>query len=96
MENRKKKTINDLMIKLGIDKNADFIGFGVHHDGRDEFLHSLELTDTTIKKGWVGTPEKALLYDSQIKAEQAVYEIDDGSFAVALFDLEKQILVSGL
>jgi len=96
MKNRKKRTINDLMKKLGIDKRAEFMGFAVHHEKRDEFLFSLEITDGMVRKGWAKTPQLALTYDNQLKTEKIAKKINDGSFAVALFDLDMQILVSAL
>jgi hypothetical protein len=35
-------------------------------------------------------------YKSQLDAEKVAKEIDNGCIAVALFDVENQILVSGL
>ncbi len=91
MPQRTQISIEDYVKKFDIPDEYQFIGFAVHHENRDDFLHSYDANSEISKRTWSTTPELAKVFDHQIDAENIITEINDGSVVALLFDADGNI-----
>lgn len=87
-----KISLEELKKELGLPSDAEFCGYLVHVEDKDEFLGMIEETDLAIKRGFVGNPEQALKFDEFGDALKVTRK-EKNEIVVGLFDLGKQLLI---
>lgn len=87
-------SIADVRAKLGLPDDAEYLGYAVHHEDRDEFLAKFSDAAVTLK-AWAKTPELALRFGSISEAVETSNKCD-GSIVVGMFDIGSQIYVFGI
>lgn len=90
------KSINNIKKELGIPLSTPFFGWLIHNLENDDYLLKYGLSDSIIKKSWIGSPEDALKFKTQKKAELILSKLEVSSFSevVPSFDLGSKILVA--
>lgn len=88
----KKVTLEELKKDIGLPNDAEFCGYLVHVEDKDEFLGMIEETDLATKRGFVGNPEHALKFDEFGDAYKVARK-EKSEIVVGLFDLGKQLII---
>lgn len=90
------ENINEIKKELGIPLSTPFFGWLIHNLENDDYLLKYALSDSIIKKSWIGSPEGAFKFKNQKKAESILskLEISSASEVVPSFDLGNKILVA--
>ena len=88
----KRISLDDLKIKFNLPKEAEFRGYLVHVEKADEFLGYLKDTPLSTQRGFVKSPEQALIFDKFGDAFKATRPSKD-EIVVGMFDLGKQIMI---
>ena len=91
----KQINLDELRKKLNLPEDAEFCGYLVHIEAKDEFLASIEETASATHRIFAKTPELAKRFDEFIDAYD-VARAEKGEIVVILFDLGKQFYVSAL
>lgn len=88
----KKTSLDDLRKQLGLPNDAEFCGYLVHVEDKDEFLGLIEETNLATKRGFVESPEHAKRFDEFGDAFKVARK-EKNEIVVGLFDLGKQLCV---
>lgn len=86
-------SIDDLKQNLDIPAEAEFVGYGVHWEVKDEFLSEFHEDAVTIRKIWSKKPEHALLFSKISDAYDTALKCAD-SVVVGIFEGETQMWVA--
>ena len=87
-----KISLDEIKVKLGIPNDAQFKGYLIHVLKADEFLGFLKETELSTQRGFVKTPEQALVFEKLSDAFE-VTRPDKDEIVVGMFDLGKQLLI---
>lgn len=85
----KQRNLDDLKKELGLPDDAEFCGYLVHIEDKDEFLASINETPLAIERSFAKTPELAKRFDEFIDAHD-VARAEKGEIVVLLFDVGNQ------
>lgn len=88
----KKRNLDELKKEFGLPDDAEFCGYIVHIEDKDEFLASINETSIAIERTFAKTPELAKRFDEFIDAYD-VARADKGEIVVILFDVGNQFHV---
>ncbi len=88
-----KCTIDELKHKLNIPDEAEFLGYGIHLEVKDEFLSEFSEDKDATRKMWASSPEHAKLFVEFSDAYNIALKCE-GSVVVGIFDGEKQMWVA--
>lgn len=91
----RESSVAELRARLSLPDDAEYLGYAVHLEQRDEFLAEFSNTAEALKKVWAKTPELALRFDSISEAVETSNKCD-GSIVVGMFDIGSQIYVFGI
>ncbi len=91
----RESSVAELRAKLSLPSEAEYLGYAVHLEDRDEFLAEISDTEEMLKKIWAKTPELALRFDSISEAIDTSNKCA-GSIVVGMFDVGSQIYVFGI
>lgn len=87
--------INILRSNLKLPESAEFLGWLIYNEDKDDFLQSYSLGDHFIRKAWILSPEGAKKFSTVKKANSVLNKIEVlNCKVVASFDIGSQILVS--
>lgn len=78
--------------ELGLPNDAEFCGYLIHVEDRDEFLGMIKETSLTIQRGFVGTPESAHRFKTYEEANK-LSRSEKHEVVVGLFDIGKQFVI---
>lgn len=87
------RSLDDLKRDIGIPADAEFLGYGVHLEGSDEFLAEFSDKGSVTSKMWAKTPEMAKLY-MEFSGAYDMSRQCPGSVVVGIFDSGKQVWVA--
>lgn len=88
-----KCSLDDLKHKLNIPDEAEFVGYGVHLEAKDEFLSDFREDAETTRKMWTKSPEHAKLFAEISGAYDMALKCAD-SIVVGIFDGKNQMWVA--
>lgn len=87
------RSLDSIREDLGLPENAEFLGYGIHLQDRDEFLSFIKDTPAATQKAWTDNPINAVTYGSFADAYSDSKKCQ-GSIVVGMFDLGDQIYVA--
>lgn len=88
----KQRKIEDVKKDLGLPEDAEFCGYLIHIQDKDEFLHDIIDTPSLTQHIFAKTPELA----KRFEVFNDAYELarsEKGEIVVGMFDLGKQLFV---
>lgn len=93
-ERRRETPLADIRKQMGLPEQAEFLGCVVNLRGTDEYLAVLEEDGTTIRRGYVLSPENALRYKSREDANVVAASLPKPAVSGLLFVLGSQFFVA--
>lgn len=87
------RSLDSIRKDLGLPDTAEFLGYGIHIQDRDEFLAFIKDAPGATQKAWTKNPVDALTYGNFADAF-ADSKKCTGSIVVGMFDLGDQIYVA--
>lgn len=88
----KQISLEELKLKLELPEGAEFCGYLVYVEDKDEFLASITETKLIVERAFVKSPEYAKRFDMFGDAHIAS-RIEKNEMVVGLFDLGKQFQI---